>query len=61
MSTNVSLLTERKARELFEAGLDEIMLSIDTVEKQKYEEMRVGLRYEKVMKNISTSNGTLEI
>jgi len=54
MSTNVSLLTERKARELFEAGLDEIMLSIDTVEKQKYEEMRVGLRYEKVMKNIST-------
>jgi radical SAM protein with 4Fe4S-binding SPASM domain len=52
MSTNISLLTESKSRELLEAGLNDIMLSIDSIDKSPYEEMRVGLSYETVMENI---------
>ena len=54
MSTNASMLTERKAVDLLEAGLDEIMLSIDSVEKESYEKMRVGLHYETVIHNIES-------
>ena len=52
ISTNASLLTDKKARELLEAGLDEIMFSIDSVDKEQYEKMRVGLKYETTIKNI---------
>ena len=52
ISTNVSLLTEKKAIEIIEAGLDEIMFSIDSVEKEQYEKMRVGLKFETTLKNI---------
>ena len=52
MSTNASLLNERRAREILDAGLDELMISIDSVDKETYEKTRVGLRYEKVMGNI---------
>lgn len=52
ISTNASLLTEARARELFSAGLDEIMLSIDTVDKKNYEKIRVGLKYDTVVNNI---------
>ena len=52
LSTNASLLTEKKATEILEAGLDEIMLSIDSVDKEQYEKMRVGLKYETTIKNI---------
>ncbi|MCH7954268.1 MAG: radical SAM protein [Candidatus Marinimicrobia bacterium] len=52
MSTNASLLTDKKAREILDAGLDEIMLSIDSVDKEQYEKMRVGLKYETTIKNI---------
>ena len=54
MSTNASMLTEKKATELLEAGLDDIMLSIDSIEKEAYERMRVGLKYETVINNIET-------
>lgn len=54
MSTNISMLTEDKAIELLEAGLDEIMLSIDSIDKHNYQKMRVGLNYETVMHNIET-------
>ncbi len=54
LSTNASLLTETKAVELMEAGLDEIMLSIDSLEKEEYESLRPGLKFETVMDNIHT-------
>lgn len=54
IATNASMLTEKKAIELLSAGLDEAMLSIDSVEKKEYERMRVGLRYERVIQNIRT-------
>ncbi len=52
ISTNASGLNERNARALLEAGIDEVMLSIDSVVKEKYEQLRVGLNYELVMANI---------
>ena len=54
LSTNASLLSEKKGRELIEAGLDEIMFSIDAIGKEEYEKMRVGLNYETVIQNIQT-------
>lgn len=54
LSTNASLLTESKARALLLAGLDEIMFSIDSVVKETYEKMRVGLKFETVLANIET-------
>lgn len=52
MATNASLLNEKKTRDLISAGLDEIWISIDSVEKATYEKMRKGLKFEVVMKNI---------
>jgi len=51
-ATNASLLTESVGRKLLDAGLDEIMMSFDSIDKEEYENMRVGLRFEKVVKNI---------
>lgn len=52
ISTNASGLTEKNARALLEAGIDEVMLSIDSVVKESYEKLRVGLNYEVVLANI---------
>jgi len=54
MSTNASLLFEERAREILEAGIDDIMFSIDSVIKDEYEKMRVGLDFETVIDNIKT-------
>jgi len=51
LSTNVSLLDEAKVRELIAAGLDEIMLSIDSIIPEKYRQMRPGLDYDTVIAN----------
>ena len=52
MATNAALLNEEKAREILNAGIDELMISIDSVEKSKYVEQRVGLDFDTVIKNI---------
>lgn len=52
LTTNASGLTPKNARKLLDAGIDEVMLSIDSVEKERYEKMRVGLTFEKVIANI---------
>ena len=52
ITTNASALTEKNSRRLLEAGIDEVMLSIDSVEKERYEKLRVGLKFEQVMANI---------
>ncbi len=54
MSTNASALTGKKGRELLDAGLDELMISFDAVDKETYEKIRVGLNYERVLGNIRT-------
>lgn len=54
LSSNASKLTEDKAVALLEAGLDEMMISIDSVDKETYEKLRVRLNYEEVIENIKT-------
>ncbi len=41
-STNAHFLTERKARETVESGLDRIIISIDGTTQQTYQQYRVG-------------------
>ncbi|MCW5906438.1 MAG: SPASM domain-containing protein [Chitinophagales bacterium] len=48
-STNAHFLTERKARETVESGLDRILISIDGTTQKTYEQYRVGGSLEKVL------------
>ena len=51
-STNATLLTEEKSREILEAGLDRIYLSMDGLTKETYEKVRVKGNFETVLGNI---------
>ncbi len=48
-STNAHFLTERKARETVESGLDRILISIDGTTQETYEQYRIGGSLEKVI------------
>jgi len=52
LTTNGSLLDATTAQALLEAGLDELLISFNGLDPEKYEELRVGLSFEKVLKNI---------
>lgn len=47
-STNAHFLTDRKARETVESGLDRIIISIDGTTQETYENYRIGGSLEKV-------------
>lgn len=51
ISTNVELLDEKRATAILRAGLDEIILSIDSLEPEIYNQIRVGLGFNTVMAN----------
>jgi len=51
-NTNGLLLSEEKAEELIDAGLDRIIFSFDGATKETYEKIRRGSDYDKVIKNI---------
>ncbi len=51
ISTNVSLLNEARARDLLKAGLDIIIMSIDSLQKEVYERIRLRLVFEEVLEN----------
>jgi len=51
-STNGLLLTEKNTRELIEAGLCRIQVSIDAVTPQTYGQIRIGGNFEKVVENV---------
>lgn len=51
ISTNVSLLNESKSTDLLSAGLDSIILSIDSLKKDIFERIRVRLVFEEVLEN----------
>ena len=51
-STNGALLTPTLSKQIIESGLDVINFSLDAFSKEAYQKIRVGLSYEKVMKNI---------
>jgi radical SAM protein with 4Fe4S-binding SPASM domain len=52
ISTNCALLDERRTHELIDAGLDSIILSIDSLKKGVYEQIRKPLEFEKVLWNV---------
>jgi radical SAM protein with 4Fe4S-binding SPASM domain len=49
--TNAQKLDENLARRVLEAGIDEVMFSIDSTEKEAYEAIRVNLSYDVVVQN----------
>jgi radical SAM protein with 4Fe4S-binding SPASM domain len=51
ISTNVQLLTEETAESLLDAGLDELMLSIDAVSGETFEKIRKNLSFDRVVNN----------
>jgi radical SAM protein with 4Fe4S-binding SPASM domain len=51
-NTNASLLTADKSRELLEAGLDELFVSIDAASRTTYEKVRIGLDYDILVDNL---------
>lgn len=51
IATNVSLLNEKKSREILEAGLGMIIFSIDSLKKDVFENIRVRLKFEQVKEN----------
>ena len=52
MISNGSLITEKVARGIIEAGLDAINISVDAGGKEVFEQTRIGLNYDKVIANI---------
>lgn len=51
IATNVSLMNEKKAVELLEAGLGMVIFSIDSLKKDIFEKIRVRLNFEEVRDN----------
>jgi MoaA/NifB/PqqE/SkfB family radical SAM enzyme len=52
MISNGSLITEKVARAMIEAGLDAINISVDASGKEVFDSTRLGLSYDKVIANI---------
>ena len=52
IATNADLMDESTAQQLFEAGLDTIMVSIDGITKAVHESIRVNTNFERIVKNV---------
>jgi radical SAM protein with 4Fe4S-binding SPASM domain len=52
LTTNASLLTERKAKDLIESGLDRVIVSFNGTSKETYEAVMGNMVYEKTMENL---------
>src|SRR5881392_3930709 len=52
MISNGSLITEKIARGMIEAGLDAINISVDAGGKEVFDRTRIGLNYDKVIANV---------
>lgn len=50
--TNGTLLTEKRARALIDAGLDMLWVSIDGARPESYEDVRLGAALPKVLENV---------
>lgn len=50
-STNGQLLNSKLVMDLMEAGLDDIMVSIDSLNKEVFEKIRIGLNFDVVLAN----------
>lgn len=54
--TNGTLLNEEMSKKLLEAGLTMLWISIDSLEPEGYEKIRVNSKLEKIINNIKTFN-----
>jgi|SRR3989344_2356351 len=52
LSTNATLLNREFSEKLVKSGLKEIVFSMDTLDKDKFEYYRVGANFDDVLKNI---------
>jgi radical SAM protein with 4Fe4S-binding SPASM domain len=52
VASNASLLDYDRASRIIKAGLDEIYITIDSLQKDRFEAIRKGLQFETVYKNI---------
>lgn len=52
LNTNGTLLTPDLAEKILAAGLDRIFFSFDSIHQKTYESIRVGAKFDKVVKNI---------
>lgn len=50
-ATNAQLLKPPLAEKLFDAGLDDVMISLDAITKETFETIRVRLNYDVVLQN----------
>lgn len=51
IASNVSLLNEKKSKDILNAGLGLIIMSIDSLNKEVFENIRVRLKFEEVIEN----------
>ncbi|MDK2954768.1 MAG: hypothetical protein PWQ57_264 [Desulfovibrionales bacterium] len=51
-NTNAMLLTEKKARDLIDARLDRISISVEGVDPVPFERERVGAKFDKIKENV---------
>jgi radical SAM protein with 4Fe4S-binding SPASM domain len=52
ISTNATLLNEKKTKELFDSKVDKVIVDFDGTTKEAYEQFRVGADFNQVLKNI---------
>jgi len=50
--TNASALTDKRARKLLDAGMDLVIVSVDSIDPATYESIRVNLSFDQVINNI---------
>ena len=53
-NTNAMLLTESKSRELIEAGLIRISISVEGTDELAFEQARIGARFDRIKRNADT-------
>ena len=52
LSTNCMLLDSERSKSLMTSGLDCLILSLDSLDKKKFEQIRKGANFEQVLENI---------
>lgn len=52
IATNASLLNSQRSVELIDAGLDEVYFTVDSLNKDTFEDIRCGLKFEQVYNNV---------
>ena len=53
ISSNADLIDDMKQKELLESGIDTVILSIDSLEKEIHEKIRVNTNFERVIANVN--------